>query len=145
MSLRPTIVAMGVLGILMAGWAIAADEKPADAKTPPESVIKSLLEKHYGTSSVAPDGTPHYKYTFEYKSIKWGEPYEGTYRSDGVPPNTKTMVYPVKAEIIQTCTRTTAENEKRLDRIVGTYGFFKDSFGDWTFRIKDQQMDQIKQ
>lgn len=140
MRLRATVSVVGIL--LMVSMA-SADQK-ADEKTPPESAIKPLLEKHYGTSSVAPDGTPHFKYTFEYKSIKWGASYEGTYRSDGVPPNTKTMVYPVKVELILTRTRTAAENEKKLERIVGTFGFFKDSFGEWTFRLKEQEREDVK-
>lgn len=131
------------LGMMMVVSLVAAQEK-VDEKTPPETAIKPLLEKHYGTSSIAPDGMPHYKYSFDYKSIKYGTAYEGTYRSDGVPPNTRTMVYPVKVDFILVRARTGNEAEKKLQHIVGTYGFFKDSFGEWTFRIKDQQLEDIK-
>ncbi|HSI37345.1 MAG: hypothetical protein ACAI43_16315 [Phycisphaerae bacterium] len=123
----------------------AAEEKKE--QTPPEAVVKDALQKHYGTSSVGPDGKPHYSYTLEYKTIKWGEPYEGTWRSDGVPANTKTMVYPVRADFVMKretiYTGATSKNPK-AEHIVSTCGFFKDRFGEWTFRLKEQERADVK-
>lgn len=139
-----------LLVLALSPCVIAADEKADEKKeqTPPEKVVKAMLQEHYGTSSKTPDGQPHYRYTLQYASIKWGEPYVGNYRGDGVPANTTTTVYPVKADfhlLRETIYTGQANPPRKLERVVAMYGFFKDRFGDWTFRIKEQKREDVKE
>jgi hypothetical protein len=74
------------------------------------------------------------KHTYTYKTLKYGQPRKGEYRTDGVPANSNTTVYPVKVEveILKTYTDGTTKTESKNQ----SYVFFKDEFGDWTFRFK---------
>jgi hypothetical protein len=96
---------------------------------PPEAIIKSKLEKDmWGPPEQG--GTVH---TYDYKSLKIAAGRQGNYLTDGVPANKETVVYPVKVQvqILRKFTDgSTAQEEKNQ-----TYVFFKDEFGDWTYRF----------
>jgi hypothetical protein len=96
---------------------------------PPEKTIKNILEKEmWGPPSQG--GTKH---TYEYKSFKIAAPREGNFRTDGTPANKKTMIFPVKLEVI--VTREFTDGVTREETKKQSYNFFKDEFGDWTYRF----------
>jgi len=97
---------------------------------PPEKEVKAQLEKHMW-GPPAQGGTKH---TYSYKTFKFGESRKGEFKTDGVPANRETIVYPVRVavEITRTFTDGTSKKEEKKQ----TYVFFKDEFGDWTFRFK---------
>jgi len=75
-------------------------------------------------------GTVH---TYNYKSLKVAAPRKGDYRTDGVPANKETMVYPVKVQVeILAKYRDGSTRQDAKDQM---YVFFKDEFGDWTYRF----------
>ena len=75
-------------------------------------------------------GTIH---TYEYKSLKIAPGRKGNYLTDGVPANKDTTVYPVKVSVqIQ---RKFTDGSTKQEEKDQTYVFFKDEFGDWTYRF----------
>ena len=116
------------------GDALTQPEGPAtpvgqSAEPPPEATIKAMLEKDmWGPPEQG--GTKH---AYNYQSLKVAPPREGNYLTDGVPPNTQTSVFPVKVavEVVRTFTDGTSKSETKDQ----TYVFFKDEFGDWTYRF----------
>ncbi len=100
---------------------------------PPEADVKALLEKQMWGPPMQ-GGTKH---TYDYKALKFAGPRKGEFRTDGVPANSNTTVFPVKVEVVITKRYTdgsTATEEKKQ-----AYVFFKDEFGDWTFRFKGNE------
>ncbi len=124
---------------LVALVSFAAEESAANKAGLKEEVIKSWMEKHY---------TDMGKYatkveTLEFQSIRYAEPREGNPFSDGVPDNKKTTVYPIKMSIIHT-TAWPKENKSRKESIECMIVAFKDEFGDWTWRIKENKVEPVK-
>lgn len=98
--------------------------KPSGA--PPEDAVKRLLEKFWAQTQV--------KNTFNYQSMKYGKPRKGEYRTDGVPANSDTTVFPVsvtREQVVEYADGTTKAEVKSQ-----SFVFFKDEFGEWTFRFK---------
>ena len=104
---------------------LAADAARA-ADAPSEETIKAQLEKFWGRERV--------KNTYQYKTLKIAKARKGEYRTDGVPANSHTMVYPVKVVCDHTVEYQdgTTKTETKSQEFV----FFQDEFGDWTFRFK---------
>lgn len=96
---------------------------------PTEKLIKKTLEKEMW-GPPAQGGVTH---TYEYKSFKVAAPREGNSRTDGTPANRKTMVYPVKVQVV--ITREFSDGVTREESKNQTYNFFQDEFGDWTYRF----------
>lgn len=117
-----------------------AKEQPAAIKAGlKETVIKKWMDEQY---------TDMGKYatkveTMEYKSIRYAEPREGNPFSDGVPDNKKTTVYPIKLSIVHT-TSWPKENKSRAESIECMIVAFKDEFGDWTWRLKENKVEPAK-
>lgn len=135
-----------ILVCLTAFCARAEEKKDAEKKpdgSPAEEVVKDLMKKMWGTSSVGLDNKPYYEITIEYQTIKHGEPHEGTHRADGVPANTKTTVYPVKIDMIVT-KKLISSGAVTKKRIAGKYGYFRDSFGDWDQRVQESTIEDLK-
>lgn len=133
-SLSVLIVAMSSLA------AKAADEPPAASKAGlKEEVIRQWMEKHY--TDMGKYATK--KETLEFKSIRYAEPREGHPLSDGVPDNKKTTVYPIKLSIVHT-TSWPAEGKSRKESIECMIVAFKDEFGDWTWRLKENAVEPLK-
>lgn len=108
-------------------------DEPGTKDAPPEAEIKKLLEKQmWGPPQQG--GTKH---TYQYQSLKVGQQRQGNFRTDGVPANSKTMVYPVKVSVTIT-SRFTDGSTKQEDKNQ-SYVFFKDEFGDWTYRFKGNE------
>lgn len=103
---------------------VLAPNKPAAA--PPESEVKKLLEPFWAQTRV--------KNSFNYQSLKYGNSRKGEYRTDGVPANSNTMVFPVSVTCEQVVEYQdgTTKSEVRAQSFI----FFKDEFGNWTFRFK---------
>ena len=116
----------------------------AEETAPADDVVKGLLQKAYATSDVGVNGKPYYTITVTWKTLKNGTPHEGTYWADGVPPKTHTMVYPVKAEYVIHRVYN-SDGSKDAQSIVGQYGFFKDEFGEWTFRSQKHEGTRTKE
>lgn len=118
--------------------AAAVVAAPASAATPAKptvTVVKKLLKKHYLGSYPA----DYPAYTYEWVLVappKYGAPRRGTYMADGVPPNTRTTVFPVLARSRYTVCDPDGTNKR--DAITARYVFFRDEFGSWTFGIKDE-------
>ena len=99
------------------------------SEPPPEATIKAMLEKDmWGPPEQG--GVVH---AYNYRSLKIAAPRPGNYLSDGTPANTETDVFPVKVEVevVRTFTDGTSKQEDHNQ----SYVFFKDEFGDWTFRF----------
>jgi hypothetical protein len=118
--------------------AVAVFATPASAATPAKptvKVIKKLLKEHYLGSY--PTDYPTYRYDWRLVApVKYGAPRRGTYLADGVPANTKTMVFPVLAKSRYTVCN--PDGTFKRDPITAKYVFFRDEFREWTFRIKDE-------
>ncbi len=98
--------------------------KPAGA--PPEDAVKKLLEKFWAQTKV--------KNTFNYQVMRFAKSRKGEYRTDGVPANSNTTVFPASVtceQVVEYADGTTKAEVKSQNFI-----FFKDEFGEWTFRFK---------
>lgn len=101
----------------------------ATSEPPPEQTIKAKLEKGmWGPPEQG--GTVH---TYDYKSLKIADGRKGNYLTDGVPANKDTTVYPVKVHV--QITRKFTDGSTKQEEKDQTYVFFKDEFGDWTYRF----------
>ena len=126
--LAAPVLGVAALAVLAAVPAFAA--KPARPST---AVVSKLLTTQYTQESKEYSSV---KESYTAKSIQYGTPHIGDHWADGTPPNTKTMVFPVKVTAVYWKCYSTGEVDKQ--KIVGEYGFFKDEFHSWTFRIKNE-------
>lgn len=96
------------------------------AAAPTEDAVKKLLEKFWARERV--------KNTFNYQTLKYGKPRKGEYRTDGVPANSDTTVFPVQVacEHVVEYADGTSKSEVKAQQFV----FFQTEFGEWTFRFK---------
>jgi uncharacterized protein YjbI with pentapeptide repeats len=108
-----------------------AEEEATESASgaPAEKLIKKTLEKEMW----GPPGQGGVTHTYEYKLFKIAAPREGNFRTDGTPANRKTMVYPVKVEVV--ITREFSDGVTREETKKQSYNFFQDDFGDWTYRF----------
>lgn len=130
--MRP-LLRLAVLGTALA--LLVAPAAEAAPTRPSVTVITKLLKKHYLGSN--PADYPAYRY--EWKLVappRYGAPRRGTYRADGVPANTRTIVFPVLARSRYTVCD--PDGTFKRDAITAKYVFFRDEFRQWTFRIKDE-------
>ena len=127
-----------LLRLAVLGLAFAVFAAPASAATPTKpsvKVITKLLKKHYLGSY--PTDYPTYRYEWKLMAPpRYGAPRRGTYLADGVPPNRRTIVFPVLARSRYTVCD--PDGTFKSDAITAKYVFFRDEFRQWTFRIKDE-------
>jgi hypothetical protein len=121
--------ACAVVGLLIAVPAVAMPGQKLSTK-----VVKKLLTAQYTQESKEYASV---KESYTPKSILQGTPRLGTYWADGVPPNTKTTVYPVKVTGVYW--KCYSGGDVRKQTIVGEYVFFQNDYREWTFRIKDEK------
>jgi hypothetical protein len=124
--------------LCFAASTVALPAAAAATAKPSVTVVKRLLTKQYVDNK--------YKDKREkvaWKQIQFAKPRLGTYLSDGVPPNSRTMVYPVRARIVHTRLHTRDNWQTVFWRVVTVYTaeyvFFKNEFGAWTYRVKKQE------
>ena len=60
----------------------------------------------------------------------------GNHWADGTPANKKTYVFPIKVKGVYV--KCYSDGSAVRQTIKGDYVFFKDEFGSWTFRIRDE-------
>ena len=98
--------------------------RPAGA--PSDADVKKLLEKFWARDRV--------KNTFNYQAMKFAPARKGEFRTDGVPANSDTTVFPVmvNCEHVVEYNDGTTKSEPKAQSFV----FFKTEFGEWTFRFK---------
>jgi uncharacterized protein YjbI with pentapeptide repeats len=112
-----------------------APATPAAAKTPEanrpagapsDADVKKLLEKFWARERV--------KNTFNYQALKFAPARKGEFRTDGVPANSDTTVFPVMV----TCEHVVEYNDgtTKSEPKAQSFVFFKTEFGEWTFRFK---------
>lgn len=96
------------------------------AAAPTEDAVKKLLEKFWARDRV--------KNSFNYQTLKYGKPRKGEFRTDGVPANSDTTVFPVmvNCEHVVEYNDGTTKAEAKAQQFV----FFQTEFGEWTFRFK---------
>jgi hypothetical protein len=125
-----------IVALLLAGAAflLVQPVAAAPAAKPPLPVIKKLLTQHYTDKLYATR-----IYSIKWGPIQYGASRLGDYWADGVPANTKTTVYPVRATLTRT-THYTTDNSTVRAHIRADLVFFKDEYGTWTFRLKHEQM-----
>lgn len=101
-------------------------ESPRPAGAPSDADVKKLLEKFWARERV--------KNTFNYQPIKFAPARKGEYRTDGVPANSDTTVFPVQV----TCEHVVEYNDgtTKAETKAQSFVFFKTEFGEWTFRFK---------
>lgn len=124
--------------LCLAASTVALPAAAAPTAKPSVTVVKRLLTRQYVDNK--------YKDKRErvaWKQIQFGKPRLGTYLSDGVPPNSRTMVYPVRARIVHTRLHTRDNWQTVFWRVVTVYTaeyvFFRNEFGAWTYRGKKQE------
>lgn len=122
------VAAVGAMAL-----AVGLPASAAPTAKPSVTVVKQLLTKRNVDNKYRDK-----RETLTWKRIQFGKPRPGTYWADGVPPNSKTIVYPVRARFLKTI-RQTRDNWKTVFwRTVwvyeGEYVFFKNEFGSWTYR-----------
>lgn len=103
-----------------------AAQSPRPAGAPTDAEVRKLLEKFWARERV--------KNTFNYQAIRFAAARKGEYRTDGVPANSDTTVFPVMVTCEHTVEYTdgTTKTEPKAQSFV----FFKTEFGEWTFRFK---------
>ncbi len=106
--------------------AAKAPESPRPVGAPADADVKKLLEKFWARERV--------KNTFNYQAMKFAPSRKGEFRTDGVPANSNTMVFPVmvNCEHVVEYSDGTIKSETKAQSFV----FFKTEFGEWTFRFK---------
>lgn len=103
-----------------------AAQSPRPPGAPTDAEVRKLLEKFWARERV--------KNTFNYQAIRFAAARKGEYRTDGVPANSDTTVFPVMVTCEHTVEYTdgTTKTEPKAQSFV----FFKTEFGEWTFRFK---------
>jgi hypothetical protein len=117
------------------GAADAGIAKKKAPKPPSATVVKKTLKKAYCVPDKNARSEEVDTVEIAVRSVKRGKPRYGRYFYDGVPPNTKTWVFPIKAAY--SCTYTMKPGytgDGKLVEFTGTYSFFKDEFGAWTHK-----------
>ena len=112
----------------------------ASARRHPPSlkVIKKLEREAYVGDD--PQSYPTTKFALQVKHVSRGTPRKGSYRHDGTPPGKTTIVFPTKVSMVYwVCYQ---DGSVRRDDIVDKSVFWKDDFGEWTFRLQDQKRTQ---
>jgi len=101
-------------------------EAPRPAGAPTDADVKKLLEKFWARERV--------KNTFNYQPFKFAPARKGEFRTDGVPANSDTMVFPVMVN----CEHVVEYNDgtTKAETKAQSFVFFKTEFGEWTFRFK---------
>lgn len=101
-------------------------ESPRPVGAPSDADVKKLLEKFWARERV--------KNTFNYQALKFAPARKGEFRTDGVPANSDTMVFPVMV----TCDHVVEYNDgtTKSEPKAQSFVFFKTEFGEWTFRFK---------
>ncbi|QOV87915.1 hypothetical protein [Humisphaera borealis] len=133
------VVLIGLFGLPTFAADEPAKENAAAKAGLKEEVIKTWMEKQY--TEMGKYETK--KETLEYASIRYGEPREGNSLGDGVPDNKKTTVYPIKISFTHV-TSWPKEGKTRKETVECTIVAFKDDFGDWTYRIKENKVEPVK-
>jgi hypothetical protein len=113
----------------------AAPAKKAKPKPPSLAVIKKEMTAQYLGDD--PVNYPTTRYSLKITHVSRGASRKGTYKHDGVPAGSKTIVFPTKVTMVYVVCYT--DGTARRDDIVGKYGFFKDDFGEWTHREYSEQ------
>ena len=125
----------------------AGDDKQAQKRpegAPDEAAVKAEYTKQFATSELNSQNQPYYTYEIQITDLTYGTPHEGDHRADGVPANSKTTVFPVKAVMVVTRTLNSGDHSIKRQRISVKSGFFRDSFGDWTYRTYEEKREDLK-
>ncbi len=105
---------------------------------PSQAEIEKLLRKSFTNADYA---TRQYELNVE--SVTRGAARVGDQWADGTPANKKTEVFPCKVVWLRTATYTGGKTEVVKERFTGEYVFFRDEFGAWTFKLKEQESQKI--
>jgi len=103
-----------------------AAQSPRPPGAPTDAEVRKLLEKFWARERV--------KNTFNYQAIRFAAARKGEYRTDGVPGNSDTTVFPVMVTCEHTVEYTDGTTKTELK--AQSFVFFKTEFGEWTFRFK---------
>jgi hypothetical protein len=106
----------------------AADEGPSQAD------IEKLLKQSFSNADYATR-----TYDLKVESVQRAASRTGDAWSDGTPANKKTIVHPCKVVWTRVTTYTGSNPNVVKERFIGEYVFFRDDFGEWTFKLKDQK------
>lgn len=98
-----------------------------DGETLTEDVVKYLLETRLWGAA---DGS----ISFRYVSLKLAPPRKGDARIDGTPANREVQVTPVRVQV-QLITDL-KNNDSRTEEKRQDFVFFRDEFGEWTYRFQ---------
>jgi uncharacterized protein YjbI with pentapeptide repeats len=93
---------------------------------PPVDVVKKLIEKQWG-----PVG--NVKHVFTHKSIRFGAPAKEVVTINGQGEFTGKVLYPVR--IMSDIEIIFYNGTSRMETRHSTFNFFRDSFGEWSFRF----------
>ena len=128
---------MTFLKIFTAIFFLGASTTVFAAGTPTQAEVEKVLTGHFTNTDYATR-----VYELKVESVQRGSSRTGNYLTDGTPANKPTQVIPCK--VVWTLTTTYAGDPKvKRERYTGEYVFFRDEFGDWTFRIKNQKSEKF--
>ena len=134
---RTLVLALLSMALVAAPPAVAgAKKKP---KPPKRTVVTKLLGAHYNDTLYPQSKKTQWK---PVSKVKFGKAFKTrNYLKYGVPSNgKKTTVFPLKLKSRYTACY--SNGDVVVDQIKAKYFFFKDEFGDWTFRIDSEQRTQ---
>jgi hypothetical protein len=129
---RLRVIALALVAVLLVG-VVSADAR-SKHKPPSKSKVTKLLVAQYTQESKEYASV---RESYKVQKLVRGKARLGTHRADGVPPNTKTYVFPIKVKGVYVKCYSSDGSAVR-QTIKGDYVFFKDEFGSWTFRIRDE-------
>lgn len=134
-TVRSTVVSV-VLAV-MAMLVTQGCSRGSGGSGPSQADIEKQLKKSFTNTTYA---SRVYELTVD--SVQRGDARAGEYWTDGTPANKKVTVFPCKVTWIRVTSYST-DHRVVKERFVGEYVFFRDEFGEWTFRVKAQSSEKI--
>jgi hypothetical protein len=133
-SLLPVIALLIVLPV---------SAQAAQQAAPPSKalVVKQLTQRYTNNAHYTLPNITRLKVTVG--AVRFGTPHIGSAYLDGTPANTRTLVFPV-ATASATVTFCNASSAHRYEYTGGRFGFFRDEFGDWTFKGTEKTNKYVK-
>ena len=125
-------VAFALIGVLLIG-VVSADARSKAHKPPSKAKVAKLLRDNYTQESKTYSSV---RESYKVQKLVRAHSRLGNHWADGTPANKKTYVLPAKVKGVYV--KCYSDGSAVRQTIKGDYVFFKDEFGDWTFRIRSE-------
>jgi hypothetical protein len=127
---RLRVIALALVAVLLVG-VVSAEARSKHPKAPTKAKVTKLLVAQYTQESKTYSSV---RESYKLTKLVRAHSRKGNHWADGTPANKKTYVFPIKAKGVYVKCYSDGSAERQTIR--GNYVFFRDEFGDWTFRIK---------